>query len=113
MVRKLIALTLFAAAAFAADLTGTWSADVNLDAGSGTATFVLKQAGNQLSGTYSGTLGQAKVTGTVTGDKVVWSFEAGEAGKVTYTGTIKSDTKIEGKAEYGEVGSGTFVAKKK
>jgi hypothetical protein len=43
---KLPAIPLFFAAVFAlrgADLTGTWAADVALDAGSGTATFVFEQ----------------------------------------------------------------------
>ena len=80
--KKLIAVALFAIAALAADISGTWSADVNLDAGSGTATFVLKQAGDQITGTYSGALGDAKVTGTVKGDAVEWGFEHSEAGKV-------------------------------
>lgn len=111
--RTLIALAFLTAAALAADLTGTWSAAVNLDAGSGTATFVLKQTGDQLAGTYSGALGEAKVTGTVKGDAVEWGFEHAEAGKVKYTGTLKSSGKIEGSVEYGQLGKGTFVAEKK
>lgn len=108
-----MALALFTAVALAADLSGTWSAAVTLDAGSGTATFVLKQSGDQLSGTYSGTLGEAKVTGSVKGDVVEWSFENPDAGKVSYKGTMKGPNKIEGTCEYGEVGKGTFVADKK
>src|SRR5579864_4148306 len=109
----LASLILFAASALAADLSGTWSAAVTLDAGSGTATFVLKQSGDQLAGTYSGALGDAKVTGTVKGDTVEWGFDNQDAGKVKYTGTIKSPTKIEGSVEYGQLGKGTFVAEKK
>ena len=111
--KKLIAVALFAVAALAADISGTWSADVNLDAGSGTATFVLKHTGDQITGTYSGALGDAKVTGTVKGDAVEWGFEHSEAGKVRYSGTLKSAAKIEGTVEYGQLGKGTFVASKK
>jgi hypothetical protein len=96
----------------AADISGTWSAAVTLDAGSGTATFNLKQSGEALTGTYAGTLGEAKLTGTVKGDAVEWTFEAGEAGKVSYKGTIKG-SKIEGTCQYGQLGSGTFTAEKK
>jgi len=64
------ALALFTAAALAADISGAWNAAVTLDAGSGTATFVLKQSGDRVTGTYSGTVGEAKVTGTVKGDAV-------------------------------------------
>lgn len=111
--RILIAVLFFSAVALAADLTGTWSAAVTLDAGSGTATFVLKQSGNQLSGTYNGALGDANVTGTIKGDAVEWGFDHAEAGKVKYTGTIKGPNKIEGSVEYGQLGKGTFVAEKK
>ncbi len=113
MMRIFLALALFSAAALAADISGTWNAAVTLDAGSGTATFVLKQSGDQLTGTYSGALGEAKVTGTVKGNAVQWSFEISDAGTIRYSGAIKSPTKIEGTAEYGSVGKGTFVADKK
>jgi len=96
----------------AADISGTWSAAVTLDAGSGTATFNLKQTGDALSGTYSGTLGEAKLTGTVKGNDVEWSFAAGDAGKVSYKGKLEGG-KITGTCEYGELGKGTFVAEKK
>ena len=111
--RTVLALILSSAAVLAADISGTWSAAVTLDAGSGTAMFVLKQTGDQLAGTYSGALGEAKVTGRVKGEHVEWSFETEDAGTVKYSGTIKSPTKIEGTAEYGSVGKGTFVAGKK
>jgi hypothetical protein len=96
----------------AADLSGTWSADVVLDAGNGTAKFVLTQKGDTLSGTYTGALGEAKVAGTVKGNQVEWSFETGDAGKVVYKGTLEGE-KIKGKVEYGSLGAGTFTASKK
>ena len=40
-----IALALFSLALTGADISGTWSAAVVLDAGSGSATFVFKQTG--------------------------------------------------------------------
>ena len=97
----------------AADVTGTWSANGVLDAGNGTATFVLKQMGDMLSGTYSGVLGEAKVTGTVKGDQVEWSFQSDQAGKIVYTGTMEGTSKIKGSCEYGALGKGTFTAEKK
>lgn len=109
---KLIALALISVAAWAADISGTWSAAVVLDAGQGTATFVFKQSGNKLTGTYSGTLGKADVTGTVDGNKVQWSFENADAGKVGYSGSIEGDKKITGSVEYGQLGKGTFTAEK-
>jgi hypothetical protein len=103
----------FALTLLAADLTGTWSANVVLDAGNGTATFVLKQMGDTLSGTYSGVLGEAKVTGMVKGDQVEWSFQSDQAGKIVYTGTLDGTSKIKGSCEYGALGKGTFTAEKK
>src|SRR5690349_24797330 len=93
------AMLLGAIALIAADLTGTWSANVMLDAGSGTATFTLKQTGDALSGSYSGTLGEAKVTGTVKGDQVEWSFTNDQVGKVSYTGKVEGG-KINGSVDY-------------
>jgi hypothetical protein len=97
----------------AADINGTWAATVMLDAGSGTATFVFEQKGDGLSGTYSGVLGEAKVTGTVKGNQVEWSFDGGPAGKVSFQGTLDGTAKMKGTAEYGQLGKGTFTAEKK
>ena len=108
----IFALLACASTMLAADVTGTWSADVVLDAGSGTATFVLKQEGTALSGTYTGALGEAKVTGSINGDDVTWSFESPDAGKVVYKGKLDGG-KIKGTVEYGELGKGNFTATKK
>jgi hypothetical protein len=113
--RKLLvifSLILCALTLTAADISGTWSASVELDAGSGTATFVLKQEGDHLSGSYSGALGEAKVTGSVKGDDVEWMFETEDAGKVVYKGKLEGASKIKGTAEYGQLGKGTFTADK-
>ena len=110
--RKLLVLALIGVAAFAADITGTWTAAVELDAGNGSATFVLKQTGDQLSGTYSGALGSAPVKGTVKGDKVEWTFDTADAGTVSYSGTLSGATKMKGTVEYGQLGKGTFSAEK-
>jgi hypothetical protein len=107
-----IALALFSLALTGADISGTWSAAVVLDAGSGSATFVFKQTGDNLTGTYTGVVGTANVTGTVKGSDVEWSFEAGEAGKVIYKGKLDASGKIAGTVEYGQLGSGKFTAEK-
>jgi|SRR5579871_4357667 len=112
--RRLLALALLTVVAYAADLSGTWSAAVALAGGNGgTATFEFKQTGNKITGTYSGALGNANVTGAMNGNKVEWSFENEQAGKISYSGTIGSDNKIKGTVEYGQLGMGTFTAEKK
>ncbi|HXA68175.1 MAG TPA: hypothetical protein VNV82_23635 [Bryobacteraceae bacterium] len=112
MRRLLIVLALSTLVLFGADISGTWSAAVRLDAGSGTATFVFKQAGDALTGTYSGTLGTAEVKGTVKGNQVEWSFDNADAGKISYKGTLEGAT-MKGMVEYGQLGAGTFTAEKK
>src|SRR5579863_251738 len=90
----LTALMLSALTLVGADLSGTWSVAVVLDAGSGAATFTFKQTGDALSGTYTGTFGQAQVTGTVKGDQIEWSFDSDQVGKVTYNGVVDGAGKI-------------------
>jgi hypothetical protein len=109
---KTLALLLATTAlAFAADISGKWSFDVVLDAGSGSPTFEFTQSGETLTGMYHGQFGDAKVTGTVKGDKVEFSF-GGDAGAAKYSGTLNGATKMKGTVDYGEVGKGTFTASK-
>jgi hypothetical protein len=109
--RTIALLLLSAALTFAADVTGKWTFNVVLDAGGGSPTFELKQEGEKLSGTYHGQFGDAKVTGTVKGDKIEINF-GNETASVKYTGTIESPTSMKGACDYGEVGKGTFTATK-
>jgi hypothetical protein len=114
--KKLTVLTVLILAALTlrgADLTGTWSAAVVLDAGSGTATFTFKQTGEALSGSYSGTLGQAQVTGTVKGDQAEWAFDNDQVGKVAYKAVLDGAGKMKGSVTYGQLGAGTFTAERK
>ena len=106
--------TLLAVGVLAAtDISGTWDATVQTSAGNGTPTFVLKQDGDKLTGTYSGTLGNAAVTGTVKGNDVTLEFDVSGT-KVKYSGKIDSaGTKMEGSCDYGGQASGTFTATKK
>jgi len=94
-----------------ADISGKWTFNVVLDAGSGSPTFEFQQKGEELTGTYHGQFGEAKVTGTVKGDKVEFSFGS-DAGTAKYSGTIQSPTSMKGTVDYGGVGAGTFTATK-
>jgi hypothetical protein len=104
---------LMAASLFAADLTGTWNAKVNLGDQNGTPTFVLKQDGEKLTGTSSGALGEAPIKGTVKGDEITIDFDASGAA-IHYAGKVdKSGNKMEGTVDYGGQASGTFTATRK
>lgn len=115
MWRVFVGLAVTAALAIAADMSGTWNITVEIQGNSGTPTFVLKQDGEKLTGTYSGMLGDAPVTGTVKGDQVEWQFDAKSdqvSGKVKYRGTV-TGSKIKGTVSLGELGEGTFEGTKK
>lgn len=105
------------AKAGAADISGTWNFSVDLEEGShGDPTFVFKQEGEALTGTYSGPLGEQKVTGTVRGDQAVFGFEfknEDQTIKATYTGKIESPTKMTGTVEIGAQAKGKWTATKK
>jgi hypothetical protein len=125
--RLMLALALLGAlAAFAAagpgekpgekfDVTGEWQFTVELSAGTGSPTFIFKQDGEKLTGSYKGQLGEAPLTGTVKGNAVSFSFKVSGAfeGTAIYTGTIESENSMKGTAEYGDAASGTWTAKRK
>ena len=98
------------------DLTGEWAFEVQTDQGSGSPTITLKQTGEKLAGKYKGQLGEADLTGTVTGKTVKFSFNVdaqGTALAITYEGEIESNTSVKGKVDLGGMASGTFTGKKK
>ena len=112
IMRTVALLILSAALTFAADISGKWTLNVTISAGSGSPTFEFVQKGEQLTGTYHGQFGDAKLTGTVKGDKIEFTFGS-EAGTVKYSGTLDGATKMSGTCDYGEqAGQGTFTGTK-
>jgi hypothetical protein len=108
----LVTVVVLSLAAYAATISGTWNAKVDLGGQAGTPTFVLKQDGEKLTGTYSGALGEAPLTGTVKGNAVTFDFDA-QGAQVHYEGKLNTDsTQMEGTCDYGGQASGTFTAKK-
>jgi hypothetical protein len=98
-----------------ADVAGTWNITVDIGGNTGTPSVTLKQDGEKLTGTYSSQVfGEQKVTGTIKGNAITFEFTAsleGNAVKVTYSGTVDKAT-MKGKVTLGELGEGTFTAKK-
>ena len=106
------ALALAASAAFAAtSVAGNWAMTVDTPAGSGNPSFVLKQDGDKVSGTYKGAFGSAPVTGSVKGDVLTMSYTSSAGPVITYTGKVTGN-KIEGTADMGQIGKGTFSGTK-
>lgn len=99
----------------AVDVSGKWALTVETDGGTGTPTVELKQDGEALTGTYSSQVfGEQKVTGTIKGNAITFSFTGsfdGNSVTVTYSGTADATT-MKGKVTLGDIGEGTFTGKK-
>jgi hypothetical protein len=103
-IRVVLVSFLVAVSAFAADVSGKWTAETQgRDGQTMTATFDLKAEGSTLTGTVSGRMGETKITnGKVDGDNI--SFDVvrefnGNSFTQHYTGTFSGDTikfKVEG-----------------
>ncbi len=114
----LVAVMILAGVAMAADkvdVSGKWQFQVETGAGSGSPNFVFKQDGEKLTGDYNGQLGQAKLEGTVKGNKIEFKFTidlGGQSGTIVYSGTIKDNDNMEGKVALAELGEGAFTGKR-
>ncbi len=95
----------------AQDIAGHWIVNVDLDAGSGEVSFVFEVEDGKITGTYAGAFGEAELTGTIEGNVVNFTFDAGDAGTATYSGVVDGDT-MTGECEYGAAGAGTFEGTK-
>jgi hypothetical protein len=103
-IRLLLLTALMGVAAFAADVSGKWTAETpGRDGQTMTSTFNLKADGNTLTGTVSGRRGDAEISnGKIDGDNV--SFDVvrefnGNSMTIHYKGTVSGDTlnlKMEG-----------------
>jgi len=97
---------LCAVMAFAADVTGKWTAEVTTQRGTQTQTFDLKADGSKLTGTVTGARGgPAEITdGKVTGDKISFKVSRTMQDRTfvqNYEGTVSGDeikltSKVEG-----------------
>jgi hypothetical protein len=98
-----------------ADVAGTWNIAIDIGGNTATPSVTFKQDGENLTGTYSSQLlGEQKVTGTIKGNAITFEFTAsfdGNAVKVTYSGAVDKTT-MKGKVTFGDMGEGTFTAKK-
>jgi hypothetical protein len=95
----------------AVDVSGNWTFRVDLGALNGAPKLILQQKGEALTGSYFGRLGEAKLKGTVKGDRIEFQFEASGTAAV-YTGKVVSETEMKGRADYAGISKGTWTAKK-
>jgi hypothetical protein len=89
------------ASARSADITGTWEVTIHYPPPDGDylATYVLKQDGEKITGTYHGMYGPADVTGTIKSDDVALSVTVqlpGGPNTARFTGRLTSATKMSG-----------------
>jgi hypothetical protein len=105
-----------AAGVGATNITGVWNFAVETSAGSGSPTFNFKQEGENLTGTYKGQFGEAPLTGTVKGADVKFTIKANAQGQdltINYVGKVESKDSMKGTASFGDLGEGTWTAKRK
>ena len=96
------------------NVTGTWNMTVETQAGSGNPTFILKQEGETITGTYKGQFGEAPVKGTIKGNEIKFTVKVDAQGQqleIEYAGTVDGNT-MKGKVKLGDLGEGTFTGKK-
>jgi hypothetical protein len=103
-----------APAAATTNVTGSWSGAVETQAGSGSPAFTFKQEGETLTGTYKGQLGEAPLKGTVKGSDITFTIKVNAQGQdleIVYTGKVEGNS-MKGKVVLGQLGEGTWTAKK-
>ena len=103
------------ASAQTVDLTGAWTFEVTTDTGITYPAVTLEQDGETLTGHYSSeALGEADLTGTLSGSEMTFMFDADLGGQlidVTYSGTVDEDGEISGTMDIGGgLVLGTFTA---
>jgi len=119
MHRSLIVVALLALAvglgAAQASVAGKWNLQVQFDQGSGAPTVVFAQDGETLTGTYTGQLGEAPLTGTIKDKAIVFRVKYTVQGYETefvYSGTLESESTMKGTVDLGGMASGTWTGKK-
>jgi len=99
----------------ALDISGAWVFEVTTVAGSGSPAVTFKQSGETLTGQYSGQLGEAPIQGTLKGNELTFSFDVSVQDTkmhIVYSGTAAKDA-LKGTVTLGELGEGTFTARRK
>ncbi len=95
------------------DVSGRWNMTFNTDQGSTSATLVLAQDGESLSGSLISDQGTVEFDGgTVSGNKLTWSIEIDADGaffEIAMEGMLDGD-KLAGSADFGGYAGGDWTA---
>ena len=97
------------------DLSGEWVLTTESQVGTQDALMTVRQTGKALAGTISGQMGTVDLTGSADGAAVAFNFTLNVHGKdlkVAYSGAVDGDT-LKGTAVIGQIGEGTFTARRK
>jgi hypothetical protein len=98
------------------DLSGAWILTTESPMGTQDSDMLVKQEGEQLTGTVASQLGSMDFRGTFTNGKdVAFGFALPSPGikvQIDYQGTVEGDV-MRGAAKFGDFGQGKFVAKRK
>ena len=88
------------ASATSADITGTWQVTIHYPQdGDYQASYILKQDGEKITGTYNGMYGPADVTGTIKSDDV--SLHVTVHGSTAhFSGKVSSATRMSGTVKF-------------
>lgn len=103
-----------ATATGAPNVTGTWNFTIDTPNGPNTPSAVLKQDGENLTGTYKGRRGETPLTGTVKGNAITFGFKVNPQGQeiqIRYSGTVDANT-MKGTVKLGDMGEAPFTGKK-
>lgn len=103
---------LLASSLASADVSGSWSFAVDVMGQTGNASVTMTQSGDgTIAGHYTGQLGDTDFTGTATGNDFQFVL-TGDAGSVTYKGTLQEDGTLKGTLDLSGMAEGTFVGRK-
>jgi hypothetical protein len=112
----LLAFALVPCAAYAADLSGTWTAAFDTQVGKQEYTYTFKVDGTQLTGKAKSANGESEIQeGKVEGDKVSFVENLnyqGQSLKITYTGKVVSADEIKFSRDVGGVAQEELTAKR-
>jgi hypothetical protein len=101
--------------AAAPDVSGAWTITLTFVSGKATHTAEFVQKKGALTGTYTGSSNEGKLTGTVKGNTIIFTGSLkiqAQTVSFQYTGTIEGDT-MKGTVDMGEYWTGTWTAKRK